>query len=98
VLPLRSPRPELAARTNFGALGAIAILVVVFERNVVLRDLAGPYFTFVGVRSILDALYDAGFKRLPFFQQFSGALGVRTFHWREAAIISAPAARGTDAS
>ena len=78
-------------------LGALPILAVVFQGNIVLRDLAGAYFPLVGIRSILHSLYDACFKCLPFFQQFSGALGIRTFHWREAAIIAASAPGGANA-
>ena len=74
-------------------LGAISFLIVVLQGNVVLWDLASSYFPLVGVGGILHALDDACFKGLPFFQQFSGALGIRTFHWREAAVVATAAAR-----
>ena len=44
-----------------------AILIVVLRRNVVLWDLASPHFALIGVRRVLHAFYDAGLKRLAFF-------------------------------
>jgi hypothetical protein len=55
-------------RGKVRVLGAIPILVVVLQRNIILRDLAGAYFSLVGVGGTLHGLYDACFKRLPFFQ------------------------------
>jgi hypothetical protein len=78
---------------SLGALRAIPILVVVLQGNIVLGNLASAYFSLVGVGGILHALYDARFKRLAFFQQLSGTLRIRTFHWREAAVIAPSAPR-----
>jgi len=82
-------RRKLAPRKNAGVLGAIPILIVVLKRNIVLRDLARTHFPLVGVGGILHAFYDACFKRLPFFQQLSGAFRIRTFHDGQAAEVAA---------
>ena len=74
-------------------LGAIPFLIVVLQGNVVLWNFASSHFPLVGVGGILHALNDACFKGLPFFQQFSRTLGIRTFHRREAAVVATAASR-----
>src|SRR6266404_7908506 len=68
------------------------VVVVVLQRNVVLRHLARLHFAFIRVRSVLHAAHNPRLKRLPFFQQLLGALRIRALYHGNSSVIACAAA------
>lgn len=63
-----------------GYIALRAVLIVVFNGNIVLRNFVGVHFLLdVGV-GFFHATHDPRLEGLPFFQQFVGALRVHIFH------------------
>jgi hypothetical protein len=55
-----------------------SVFVEIFFGHIILGKLAGMNLAFVSIVGLLDACYNAGFKRVPLFEQLIDALGIGT--------------------
>lgn len=78
----RETRPEDNRTSRIPPLFLLAIIAIL-GLNVILEDFLGSNATFVRIRCVFDAVYDACFERLALFDQFGNAFRVGVLNDRE---------------
>lgn len=69
------------------------VLVQIFFRDIIFRELPGSHLALIGIRRTLDSADGLRFGVLPFFQQLFHALGIDTLSSREPLCIAGLPAR-----